>query len=125
MADSIDAYIAQFPPEVQQKLQALRQVIRQSAPEATEKISWQMPTFFLHGNLVHFAAHQKHIGFYPGAEGIQAFQEKLSAYKTSKGAVQFPFNQPLPSELVGEIVRYRAAQNVKWAEEKASKKKMK
>lgn len=123
MADSIDAYIAQFPPEVQEKLQALRQVIRQSAPAATEKISWQMPTFYLYGNLVHFAAHQKHIGFYPGAEGIQAFQEKLSAYKTSKGAAQFPYDKPLPSGLIGEIVRYRAAQNVKWAQEKANKKK--
>lgn len=122
MADSIDAYIADFPTEVQEKLQALRHVIRQAAPEATEKISWQMPTFYLYGNLVHFAAHQKHIGFYPGAEGMEAFLPMLSAYKTSKGAVQFPFDQPLPFELIGEIVRYRVAQNVKWAEEKAKKK---
>lgn len=120
---SIDEYISQFSPEVQKILQALRNVIKESAPDAEEKISWQMPTFALHGNLVHFAAHKKHIGFYPGASGIEVFKHKLSEYKGSKGAVQFPIEKPLPYELIGEIVRFRVAENIKEAESKAQKRK--
>lgn len=118
---SIDEYILQFSPEVQERLQSLRKVIKESAPEAEEKISWQMPTFFLHGNLVHFAAHTKHIGFYPGPSGIEAFKLKLSEYKSSKGAVQFPLAKPLPYELISEIVRFRVAENIK--KQKANSKK--
>src|SRR3954447_24753645 len=108
---SIDEYILQFPPEVQEILANLRNVIKESAPEAVEKISYQMPTFALHGNLVHFAAYQKHIGFYPAASGIAAFTDKLLEYKTSKGAVQFPIDKPLPYELIKEIVRFRVDEN--------------
>lgn len=115
---SIDEYISQFSPEVQRILQALRSVIKEEAPDAEEKISWRMPTFTLHGNLVHFAAHKKHIGFYPGASGIEAFQHRLSEYKWSKGAVQFPMDKPLPYELIKEIVRFRVAENMKQAESK-------
>lgn len=121
--ESIDEYILQFPLEVQKKLQSLRNVIRESAPDAEEKISWQMPTFVLHGNLVHFAAHQKHIGLYPGASGIATFQDKLSDYKNSKGAVQFSMDKPLPYELISEIVKFRVVENTKEAESKAEKKK--
>jgi uncharacterized protein YdhG (YjbR/CyaY superfamily) len=120
---SIDEYIFQFSPEVQEILNALRKVIKESAPDAEEKISWQMPTFTLHGNLVHFAAHKKHIGFYPGASGIDAFKHKLSEYKGSKGAVQFPIEKPLPYELISEIVRFRVAENTKEAENKLKKRK--
>src|SRR3954464_13627990 len=110
---SIDEYILQFPLEVQAILKTLRKVIKESAPEAVEKISYQMPTFALHGNLVHFAAYQKHIGFYPAASGIAAFTDKLLEYKTSKGAVQFPIDKPLPYELIREIVQYRVEENIK------------
>jgi uncharacterized protein YdhG (YjbR/CyaY superfamily) len=120
---SIDEYILQFSPEVQGILQSLRSVINESAPHAEEKISWQMPTFALCGNLVHFAAHKKHIGFYPGASGIDAFKHKLLEYKGSKGAVQFPIDKPLPYELISEIVRFRVAENIKEAESKPKNRK--
>lgn len=117
----MDAYIAQYPPEIQEKLNELRKVIQESAPEATEKISWQMPTFYLHGNLIHFAVQKAHIGIYPGASGIERFAEELSAYKTSKGAAQFPFNKPIPFDLVRQIVAFRVAENKQWADEKVKK----
>lgn len=100
---AIDAYIATFPSEVQERLWALRATIRAAAPEAVETFSYQMPTFNLKGNLVHFAAFTNHIGFYPTPSGIVAFQEALSRYKGAKGSVQFPLDQPLPLELVAEI----------------------
>ncbi|SHI23580.1 Uncharacterized conserved protein YdhG, YjbR/CyaY-like superfamily, DUF1801 family [Sporobacter termitidis DSM 10068] len=108
---TIDGYIAQYPPEVRERLQALRRTIGAAAPDASEKISWAMPTFYLNGNLVHFAAFKSHIGFFPGAEGIEAFRDKMQEYSVSKGGVQFPFARPLPLELIAEIVRFRAAQN--------------
>jgi uncharacterized protein YdhG (YjbR/CyaY superfamily) len=115
---TIDAYIATFPEEVQKKLQRLREVIRAAAPEATEKISYQMPTFYLSGNLVHFAAFKQHIGFYPTPSGTERFQKELSPYKTSKGTVQFPLDQPIPFDLVTKMVNFRVAEN----KQKASKK---
>ncbi|KAB7728446.1 hypothetical protein F5984_18925 [Rudanella paleaurantiibacter] len=107
----IDAYIASFPEPTQQLLQTLRATIREAAPEATETISYQMPTFTLHGNLVHFAAYKHHIGFYPAPSGINAFRTELSAYKGAKGSVQFPLNQPLPLDLIARITAFRAAEN--------------
>ncbi|MHB1150709.1 MAG: iron chaperone [Eubacteriales bacterium] len=118
-----DEYILQFPLEIQEKLQAMRKVIRDSAPDAEEKMSWQMPTFWLHGNLVHFAAFKNHIGLYPGPEGIEAFADKFSGLKYSKGAVQFPIDKPLPFDLISEIVRYRVDRNIKDAEDKLQKNK--
>ena len=120
---SIDEYIALFPNEVQARLQEIRQVIHEAAPEAAEKISWQMPTFYLHSNLIHFAAFKKHIGLYPGAEGIEAFVGEFSDYKWSKGAVQLPMDKPLPVDLIRRIVAFRVAVNLKEAEEKAMGKK--
>ncbi len=120
---SIDEYIATFPADVQAILQELRATIHAAAPEATEKISYQLPTFYLKGNLVHFAAFKNHIGFYPAPRGIEAFQQELSAYKGSKGTVQFPIDEPLPLELISRIVRFRVEENLKIAEEKARKKK--
>lgn len=115
---AIDEYIGSFPPDVQEKLGMLRQVIGEAAAEAEERISYQMPTFYLQGNLVHFAAYKNHIGFYPGPSGIEAFKEQLSVYKGAKGSVQFPLNRPLPYDLVRKIVEFRVEENLKRAEEK-------
>ena len=120
---SIDEYIASFPPDIQARLEAMRATIRAAAPDAEEKISYQMPTFFLKGNLVHFAAFKQHIGFYPAPQGIEEFKDELSKYKGSKGAVQFPLDQPLPLDLVSRIVRFRVAENLAAAEAKARKGK--
>ncbi len=110
---NIDEYIASFPEDIQKILQDLRRTIREAAPDAVERIAYQMPTFWLNGNLVHFAAFKNHIGFYPNPSGVEVFQEALASYKTSKGAIQFPIDQPLPLELISEIVRYRVAENLK------------
>lgn len=120
---AIDAYIAAFPSEVQERLQALRATIRAAAPDAVETFSYQMPTFALKGNLVHFAAFKHHIGFYPAPSGIAAFQEALSCYKGAKGSVQFPLDQPLPLELVTAIVRFRVEENLAVAAAKASRRR--
>lgn len=120
---TIDEYISQFPPEVQEILTTLRKVIKESAPNAEEKISYQMPTFALQGNLVHFAVHKNHIGFYPAPSGIDAFKQELSKYKGAKGSVQFPIEKTLPYELISEIVKFRVAENTAQAEEKSKKKK--
>ena len=116
--ESIDEYILQFPAEVQEILQTLRKVIKESAPDAEEKISWQMPTFALNGNLVHFAAFKNHIGFYPAPSGIEAFKHELSEYKSAKGSVQFSIEKPLPYELIRNIVKFRVAENMKLAKGK-------
>jgi uncharacterized protein YdhG (YjbR/CyaY superfamily) len=108
---SIDAYIATFPEATQKILQAVRETIHVAAPEATEKISYQMPTFFLNGNLVHFAAFKKHIGFYPAPRGLEAFKDELAGYAGAKGSVQFPLDQPMPLDLISRIVQFRAAEN--------------
>ncbi|HEY4550590.1 MAG TPA: DUF1801 domain-containing protein [Bacillus sp. (in: firmicutes)] len=121
--NSIDEYIGLYPSEIQDILTTLRKVIKESAPEATEKISYQMPTFAMHGNLVHFAAYKKHIGFYPAASGVAAFTDKLVEYKTSKGAIQFSIDKPLPYELIKEIVQFRVDENRKRAEDKLKNKK--
>lgn len=110
---SIDQYIRSFPKEVQGKLTGMRRIIRKHAPLAEEKISYQIPTFFLNGNLVHFACYARHIGFYPGAEAVKVFSKDLSKYKTAKGSVQFPIGEPLPAGLIGKIVKFRVANNLK------------
>ncbi len=119
----IDEYIANFPEDVQAILEKLRSTIRAAAPQAEETISYQMPTFTLKGNLVHFAAYKKHIGFYPAPSGIEKFKNELSAYKGAKGSVQFPLDQHIPYELVSEIVKYRVKENLEKAAGKTKKKK--
>jgi len=109
---TIDEYINEFPQNIQDKLWAIHKVIKAAAPDATETISYMIPTFKLNGNLVHFAGYKGHIGFYPGATGIEHFQNKLSAYKTSKGTIQFPLDQPFPFDLITEIVKFRVEQNL-------------
>lgn len=118
---SIDEYISTFPESTQIILEELRATIKAAAPEATEKISYQMPTFYLKGNLVHFAAFKNHIGFYPAPRGIEAFKDELSVYDGSKGTVRFPIDEPLPLDLISRIVKFRVAENL----EKAQMKKRK
>jgi len=107
----VDQYISQFPPEIQERLYLLRELIRKAAPEAEETIAYQMPTYRLNGNLVHFAAFKHHIGFYPTPSGIDAFKAALTEYKGAKGSIQFPHNKPLPYDLIRKIVEYRVAEN--------------
>ena len=120
---SIDEYILNFTPEVQERLEMIRKVIKEAAPTAAEKISYQMPTFVLYGNLVHFAAHKNHIGFYPTPSGVDAFKHELSEFIGAKGSVQFPIQKPIPYELISKIVKYRVAENIKKAENKLKKKR--
>ncbi|PJZ65823.1 hypothetical protein CH371_09750 [Leptospira wolffii] len=115
----IDHYISTFPDDVQEILEGLRAFIRKNAPEAKEKISYQIPTFDFYGNLVHFAAYKNHIGFYPGAKAIRVFQEELKGFKTSKGTVQFPIKKPLPLGLIGKIVKFRVKENSESGKRKA------
>ena len=119
--NEIDNYIVQFPEETQTLLQQMRETIHAAAPEATEAISYQMPTFKLHGNLVHFAGYKNHIGFYPVPTGIEAFKDELAVYKQGKGSVQFPLDQPLPLALIGRIVKFRVAENLAKAKKKTKK----
>ncbi|MBK5194362.1 MAG: DUF1801 domain-containing protein [Flavobacteriaceae bacterium] len=108
---------------MQEKLEKIRQIIRAGAPEAQEKISYQMPTFFLGSNLVHFAGYKKHIGFYPTPSGIEAFKTELNPYKCSKGAVQFPLDEPIPYDLILKMVQFRVEENKKRIDSGKSKKK--
>ena len=119
---SIDEYIAQYPENIQQILQKIRSVIQEAAPDASEKISYQMPTFFLNGNLVHFAAFKSHIGFYPVPSGIEKFQDELSQYKGGKGSVQFPLDEQIPYDLIRRVTLFRVEENTKLAKTKAKKK---
>lgn len=109
---TIEEYIGTFPKKVQDILQKLRKIISKSAPNAEETISYQMPTFKLKGNLVHFAAYKNHIGFYPTPSAIEAFKKELSSYETSKGAIKFPMNKPIPFDLVRKIVEFRVRVNL-------------
>jgi uncharacterized protein YdhG (YjbR/CyaY superfamily) len=110
---TIDEYIARFPLPVRKKLNQIRQLVKELAPEATEKISYRMPTFFLNGNLVHFAAYTHHIGLYPTSSGVAYFEAELATYQHSKGAIQFPLDQELPLDLIRRIVEFRVAENRK------------
>jgi uncharacterized protein YdhG (YjbR/CyaY superfamily) len=107
----MDSYIAACPVEIQKTLQKLRKTIQISAPDATEKMSYAMPTFYLNGNLVHFAAYKNHIGIYPTPSGIAAFKKDLAKYKTSKGAIQFLIEEKLPFDLIEKIVKFRVKEN--------------
>jgi len=114
----IDQYINQFPAEIQPMLFKLKAVILKAAPKATEIIKYGIPTFYLEGNLVHFAAYKNHIGFYPAPSGLKAFQKEINAYKNSKGAVQFPIDKPIPYSLISKIVKFRVKENIEKANNK-------
>lgn len=110
-AHSMDEYISGFPRKTQQALEELRALIKASAPAATETISYAIPTFDLNGkHLVHFAGYERHVGLYPAPSGLEAFKEDLKPYKQGKGSVQFPLDQPLPTDLIRRIVEFRVAQ---------------
>lgn len=111
-AENVDAHIAEFPPDVRKLLMHIRETIKKVAPKADEAISYGIPGYKLSGMLVYFAGYANHIGFYPGAVGISTFADELSAYKTSKGTVQFPLDQPLPLKLITKIVKFRVKQNL-------------
>ena len=106
---TIDEYIALFEPPMRDMMQQIRRTIREAAPEAVEKISWSMPTFYQEGNLIHFAAAKTHLGVYPGSEVMEAFRDKLNSYATTKGSIHLPWDKPLPCELIAEITRFQAA----------------
>jgi uncharacterized protein YdhG (YjbR/CyaY superfamily) len=111
-ANSIDEYIAGFPPETRQVLQEMRALVKAAAPEATETMSYAIPTFDLNGrHLVHFAGYPRHIGFYPVPTGIEAFKEELKPYKQGRGSVQFPLGRPMPMDLIRRIVEFRVEEN--------------
>ncbi|MBB6003042.1 iron chaperone [Arcicella rosea] len=112
VVSNIDEYIADFPEETQVLLRQMRETISNAVPEATEKISYAMPTFYLKGNLVHFAAYKNHIGFYPAPSGLTAFPEEMVHYKFSKGAVQFPLDKPLPLDFIKRVVAFRVEENL-------------
>lgn len=118
----IDEYIAGFPEEVQELLTKVRMTIREAAPDAEEAIKYQIPTFTLNGNLVHFAAFKNHIGFYPTPNGIEEFKEALSPYASAKGSARFPFDKPIPLDLIREIVKFRVQQSLAKAEAKKKKR---
>ena len=107
-ASPIDEYIAGFPPETQKVLEEIRALIKSVAPDATETISYAIPTFDLDGHhLVHFAGFAKHVGFYPTPSGIAAFKEEIGPYKSAKGSVQFPLGEPMPMDLIRRMVEFR------------------
>jgi len=116
----IDHYISEFPETIQLLLTQLRNAIKEIIPEAEEVIRYGIPTFKLHGNVVHFAAYSNHIGFYPSPSGIDAFRKELSLYKSAKGSVQFPIEQPLPLTLIKAIVTFRVKENTEKAIAKKS-----
>ena len=118
----IDAYIVSFPPDVQVILEKIRMTIRNAAPDAEETFSYQMPTFTLKGNLVHFAAFKKYIGFYPTPTGIEAFKDELSVYEGGKGSAQFPLDRPIPFDLIRRIVEFRVRENLAEAAAKTKRK---
>jgi uncharacterized protein YdhG (YjbR/CyaY superfamily) len=112
---TMDEYIRGFPKDVQAILAKIRETIRVAAPDAQETISYQMPTFVLHGNLVHFAAYRNHIGLYPLPSGIEHFEQELSVYKKGKGSIQFPLDKPIPYDLIARIVQFRVKENLESA----------
>ncbi|GHT20891.1 hypothetical protein AGMMS4957_08900 [Bacteroidia bacterium] len=109
--NTIDEYIASFEPEIQRTLIEIRNFIKKEVPEATEKISYGMPTFYLNGNLVHFAAFKEHYGFFPSPSGIDAFEKELAPYRSGKGTLRFPMDKPVPWEIIKKVVRFRVKEN--------------
>ncbi len=124
-ATTIDEYIADSPKDVQSILQSIRTTVLKAAPKAVEKISYGMPAFYLDGYLVYFAAFKNHIGFYPTPSGTDSFAKELSVYKSGKGSVQFPLDEPMPLALITKIVKFRVKENLEKAREKPLKKKAK
>jgi len=119
----VDEYIAGFPKDVQKILNKIRSTIKKAAPKAEEAISYQIPTFRLNGNLIHFAAYKNHIGLYPAPRAVEKFKKELARYGAGKGTLRFPLDEPIPYDLITKIVEFRAKQNLEKAKEKAKGKK--
>ncbi|MDX1379459.1 MAG: DUF1801 domain-containing protein [Anaerolineales bacterium] len=119
---TVDEYILSLPEETQKILEEIRATIKAAAPDAEEKISYQMPTFYLKGNLIHFAAYKNHIGIYPTPSGTEAFKKQLSNYQAGKGSIRLPINEPIPLKLISQIVKFRVAENLKKAKSKGKSK---
>jgi len=120
---TIDEYIATCTEEVQPILQELRKIIKAAAPDAEEKISYQLPAFFQNGPLVYFGVAKNHIGFYPTGTGVEAFKNELIGYVTTKGSIHLPMYKPLPKDLIQKIVKFKVNENLKKGEIKLRKKK--
>ena len=120
--DSVDAYIAGFPPDVRAILRKMRATIRKAAPGAEERISWGVPAYALDGMLTFFAAFEKHVSIFPGPSGIEKFRKELAAYETSKGTVRFPLGKPIPYGLIARIVKFRVKENRVRAESRLKNK---
>ncbi len=110
---TVEGYISSFPEDIQEKLQKIRETIKQAAPDSEELISYNMPAYKFHGTLVYFAVHTKHIGFYPFPSAIASFKKEASVYETSKGSIRFPLDKPIPYRLIRKIVQYRVNENMK------------
>jgi uncharacterized protein YdhG (YjbR/CyaY superfamily) len=119
---TIDEYIETFAPSIQQTLSEIRNFIKREVPEATEKISYGMPTFYLNGNLVHFAAFKDHYGFFPSPSGIDAFEKELALYRTGKGTLQFPLNKPIPWDIIQKVIQFRVKENLEKGKNKKQNK---
>ena len=122
-AKDIDEFIAGYPENVKKILKKIRATIRKAAPQAKETINYGIPTFTLNGNLVHFSAFKKHIGFYPTPSGIEKFKRELSAYERAKGSVKFPLDKPIPYDLITKIVKFRVKENTEDAKVRGKKQK--
>lgn len=118
LPQTVDDYLAGFPAEIQAILVQIRSIIRETVPDAEEVISYQMPTYRLNGNLVHFAAFTHHIGFYPTPTGVEAFEKELKPYQHAKGSIRFPLDEPIPYDLIRKIVEFRAKENLDKARHK-------
>ncbi|MDO7976519.1 iron chaperone [Oceanotoga teriensis] len=112
MFKTVEEYINQYPREIQAILQKVRNTIKRAAPESIEKISYGIPTFYLQGNLIHFAANQKHLGIYPGPEAVEYFKDKLERFKTSKGTIKFSYGKPIPYDLIEDITKFRVKEQM-------------
>src|SRR5215470_17581215 len=123
IAKDVNEYVAGFPKDVKQTLEKLRLTIKKAAPKAEEVISYQMPAFKYHGMLVYFAGYKNHIGFYPTSSPMKVFKDRLTNYKTSKGAIQFPINEAIPLTLVRDIVKFRIKENLEKENAKSKKEK--
>jgi len=121
--ETIDEYIKTFPKDVRNILEKVRHAIKESAPGAEEAISYQMPTFKLNGNLVHFAGYKNHIGFYPTPSGTEAFKKEIAVYRAGKGSIQFPIDKPIPISLIKKIVKFRVKESAEAAIKSSKKKK--
>jgi uncharacterized protein YdhG (YjbR/CyaY superfamily) len=119
--ETIDEYIETFEPDIQKTLIEIRNFIKNKVPEATEKISYGMPTFYLHGNLVHFAAFKNHYGIFPSPSGIDAFEKELAPYRTGKGTLSFPIDKPIPWDIIQKVLQFRVNENLSKIKNKKKK----